>query len=122
MANFVGYSDVETKIKSKENTKYRIGFISKSFISVLILKAIEESKISLLTKINLYFPKIKNAEKIALSNLMNHRSGIHNFTDDESYLTWLTPKKSEKDLVTIIKNGGSDFEPDSKAAYSLHLL
>lgn len=116
--NFVGYSDVETKTKPNENTKYRIGSISKSFTSVLIMKAIEENKISLTTKINHYFPEIKNAEKITISNLLNHRSGIHNFTDDESYLTWLTQKKSEKDLVTIIKNGGSDFEPDSKAEYS----
>ncbi len=116
--NFVGYSDVETKTKPNENTKYKIGSISKSFTSVLIMKAIEENKISLTTKINLYFPEIKNAEKITISNLLNHRSGIHNFTDDESYLTWLTQKKSEKDLVTIIKNGGSDFEPDSKGEYS----
>lgn len=116
--NFVGYNDVETKTEPNENTKYRIGSISKSFTSVLIMKAIEENKISLTTKIKHYFPEIKNAEKITISNLLNHRSGIHNFTDDESYLTWLTQKKSEKDLVTIIKNGGSDFEPDSKGEYS----
>lgn len=114
----VGYSDVETKAKPNETTKYRIGSISKSFTSALILKAMEENKLSLDTKIDQYFPSIKNANKISISNLLNHRSGIHNFTSTEDYLKWNTQKKSEKELLEIIEKGGSDFEPDSKADYS----
>ncbi|KIA89856.1 serine hydrolase domain-containing protein [Kaistella jeonii] len=114
----IGYSDVETKAKPNETTKYRIGSISKSFTSALILKAMEENKLSLDTKIDKYFPSIKNANKISISNLLNHRSGIHNFTNSEDYLKWNTQKKSEKELLEIIEKGGSDFAPDSKADYS----
>lgn len=114
----IGYSDIETKTKSEENTKYRIGSISKSFTSVLILKSVEEKKLNLETTIDKYFPTIKNASKISISNLLNHRSGIHNFTNDATYLSWNTAKKSEKEMLQIIENGGSDFEPNSKAEYS----
>ena len=38
----VGFSDVENKIKADNNSKYRIGSISKTFTSVLVLKAVEE--------------------------------------------------------------------------------
>ena len=114
----IGFADVETKIKPNETTKYRIGSISKTFTSALILKAVEENKLSLETKLSTYFPVIKNADQISISNLLNHRSGIHSFTDNENYLSWNTQKKSEKELLEIIEKGGSDFEPDSKANYS----
>lgn len=114
----VGYADVANKIKPNDNTKYKIGSISKTFTTVLVFKAIEENKLKLTDKIDLYFPTIQNAQKISISNLLNHRSGIHNFTSIEDYLKWNTEKKSEKELIEIIKNGGSDFEPDTKAEYS----
>ena len=114
----IGYSDFATKTRPTETTKYRIGSISKTFTSALVLKAAEENKLSLDTKISKFFPNIKNADKISIANLLNHRSGIHSFTDNENYLSWNTQKKSEKELLKIIEDGGSDFEPDSKADYS----
>lgn len=114
----VGFSDVENQTKADKNSKYRIGSISKTFTSVLVLKAFEKKKIDLNQTINKYFPTIKNAEKITVKQLLNHRSGIHNFTNDEDYLTWNTQPKTEKEMVEIITKAGSDFEPDSKAEYS----
>jgi len=114
----VGFADVETGMKANENTKYRIGSISKTFTSVLVFKAVEEKKLALNQTIDKYFPTIKNADKITVKHLLSHRSGIHNFTDDDGYLTWNTQPKTEKEMIQIITKGGSDFEPDAKAAYS----
>jgi len=114
----IGFSDVETQAKPNENTKYRIGSITKTFTTVLVFKAIEEKKLKLTDKIDAYFPTIKNAQKITIENLLHHRSGIHSFTDNEDYLIWNTQAKTEKELTEIIVKGGSDFEPDSKAQYS----
>jgi CubicO group peptidase (beta-lactamase class C family) len=114
----IGFSDIENNTKATENSKYRIGSISKTFTSVLILKAVEEKKLELNQTIDKYFPTIKNAEKITVKLLLSHRSGIHNFTDDADYLTWNTQPKTEKEMVEIIAKGGSDFQPDSKAEYS----
>lgn len=114
----VGFSDLENKVKASDESKYRIGSISKSFTAVLILKAVEENKLALDQTIDKWFPAIKNAEKISVKHLLNHRSGINNFTNDKDYLTWNTQSKTEKELVEIIANGGSDFQPDSKAEYS----
>lgn len=113
-----GFSDVESKAKADENTKYRIGSISKTFTSALVFKAVEEGKLKLETTLDKYYPDIKNSKKIRISDLLNHRSGIHNFTDDEEYLNWNTVVKSEKEMLEIIVKGGSDFEPDSKGEYS----
>jgi CubicO group peptidase (beta-lactamase class C family) len=78
----------------------------------------EEGKVELDQKIDKFFPEIENASDITISQLMNHRSGIHSFTSNPDYLEWNTQNKSRKGLYDIIREGGSDFEPDSKADYS----
>lgn len=114
----VGFADVENKIKATKDSKYRIGSISKSFTTVLVLKAAEEKKLDLNQTIDKWFPTIKNANKITVKQLLSHRSGIHNFTNDDDYMTWNTQPKTEKEMLEIIAKGSSDFEPDSKAEYS----
>jgi len=114
----IGKDDVETNKHSTIATKYRIGSISKMFTSCLIFKAIEENKLNLNQTIDIYFPTIENAKKITIGNLLNHRSGIHNFTNNEDYLKYNTQPKSEKEMVEIISKGKSEFEPDSKGDYS----
>ena len=114
----VGKADVETNIKASYLTKYRIGSISKMFTSVLIFKAIEEKKLSLNQTLANYYPTIENASKITIGNLLNHRSGIHNFTNDAEYLQYNTTAKSESQMVAIMAEAKSDFEPNSKANYS----
>jgi D-alanyl-D-alanine carboxypeptidase len=114
----IGFADVENKLKATENTKYKIGSISKTFTTVLILKAVEQKKIDLNQTIDKWFPEIKNSKRIKVNYLLNHRSGIHNFTSDKDYLTWNTQPKSEKEMIEIIVKGGSDFKPDKKAEYS----
>ncbi len=114
----IGFSDVESEKKANSNSKYRIGSVSKTFTAVLVLKAVEENKLKLNQTIDKFFPTIKNSSKITIENLLNHRSGIHDFTEDKSYLSWLTQPKSETEMVKIITEAGSDFEPNSKASYS----
>lgn len=114
----IGYSDIESKKKADPKTKYRIGSISKTFTAVLIFKAIEENKISLNETIEKYFPNIKNANKITVANLLQHRSGIHNFTKDEKLFKYRTQFKSSNDLLSIISNYESDFEPNTQGEYS----
>ncbi|HPR32800.1 MAG TPA: serine hydrolase domain-containing protein [Prolixibacteraceae bacterium] len=114
----IGFADVENNVSASENSKYRIGSISKSFTTVLILKALEENRLDLNQTIDKWFPEIENAKRISVKHLLSHRSGIHNFTDDEDYLTWNTQPKTEKEMVEMIAKGGSDFNPDSKAGYS----
>lgn len=114
----VGFANVENQIKSNENTKYRIGSISKMFTAVMVFKGVETGKIDLKQKIDKFFPSLPNSDKISVENLLYHRSGIHNFTSDAEYLTYNTSAKSEKEMLEIITKGGSDFEPDTKSEYS----
>ncbi|MFD2598461.1 serine hydrolase domain-containing protein [Sphingobacterium corticis] len=117
-ARSVGYADVESSLRGEELTKYRIGSISKTFTAVLIMKAVEQGKVELDQTISSFFPTITNADSITIRQLLSHRSGIHSFTDDPSYPSWLSKPKSESELIKIIEDGGSDFKPNSKFSYS----
>lgn len=117
-SNAIGKADFEPGKKLEVDTKYRIGSISKMFTAVLVIKAVEAKRLSLDQTIDQYFPDIENAQKITIDNLLNHHSGIHNFTNDPEYLNYNTLPKTDEELLDIIKKGKSDFEPGSKGEYS----
>ncbi|MFB6453986.1 serine hydrolase domain-containing protein [Chitinophaga sp. Hz27] len=117
-ARAIGYSDIATGKKADTNTKYRIGSISKMFTASLMMRAVEEKKITLTQTLDKYFPQVENASKITIREMLTHRSGIHNFTNDSSYLTYYSQPKTEKEMLAIIAATKSDFEPDTKAEYS----
>ena len=113
----IGFSNIELETKANNNTTYKIGSISKSFTATMIFQAVEKGKLKLSTTLDKYFPSVKNAESITIDHLLYHRSGIYNFTDN-NYASWSTKKKTQKELLEIINNGGSQFTPGSKAQYS----
>jgi len=116
----IGYSfisDVEKK-PAYETTKYRIGSITKMFTAAMILQLSEEGKISLDATLDKYFPTLPNASKITIRNLLNHRSGLHNFTDEPEYLKYMTSPKTQDEMLTIISKYPVDFQPNEKYSYS----
>jgi CubicO group peptidase (beta-lactamase class C family) len=114
----VGFADAERGIKTNENTKFRIASISKTFTAVLVLKAVEENRLTLCQTIDKWFPEIGNADKITIEHLLRHQSGLHNFLSAE----WLISgrhfqSKTEQEMIKIIKKGGNDFEPNERTVY-----
>ena len=116
--NTVGFSDYRTKKKAGAETKYRIGSVSKTFTATLIFKAIEENKLKLNQTLEPYFPKVKNANKITIAHLLQHRSGIQSFTKDKWFFDNRTKHISSTEMVSKISNYDSEFEPNSKGEYS----
>ena len=114
----VGYLDFEMNKKINSRSKFRIGSISKTFTSVLILKAEEDGKLNLDDTIESYFPDIPNSNKITVENLLSHRSGIFNFTDSSDYTDYMLEPKSRAELIDIISNFDSSFKPGRRSSYS----
>lgn len=113
----LGFSNINLRTKSDDQTMYRIGSISKTITASLILKAVQEGKIDFSDNIKTFFPSIEHADQITIRDLLNHHSGIHNFTGG-NFLSWNTQPKNRHDLIDSIAKGGSDFKPGTKAIYS----
>jgi D-alanyl-D-alanine carboxypeptidase len=116
----VGYAVVNgaTKTPATLKTKYRIGSISKMFTGVMVFQLIEEGKLTLDTKLDKYYPQIPNAGKITIGNMLNHHSGLHNFTNDSTYLTYMAQPQTHEQMLARITAMKPDFEPGTKSDYS----
>jgi len=115
----IGYSLIsdDKKVAADINTKYRIGSATKMFTAVMIFQLIEEGKIKLDDKLKMYFPDLPNADKITIQNMLYHRSGLHDYTHDTNFPDWMNKPKSHEELLKIIKEKGSDFEPGTDVDY-----
>ena len=97
----VGYSQINGDVKTPSTikTKYRIGSITKMFTVCMIFQLIEEGRLSLTTTLSIYFPKIANANKITVSEMLDHRSGLHDFSNDSIYTTYMTRQQTEPQML-----------------------
>jgi D-alanyl-D-alanine carboxypeptidase len=116
----IGYSSIDgaNKTAATISTRYRIGSITKVFTGVMTFQLIEEGKLKLSTPISDFFPGLLNGNKITIENLLNHSSGLHNFTNDSSYLAMLDKKITKAEMLVKMKAMPMDFEPGSKHEYS----
>ena len=57
-AKTYGYADVEANKLLNNDTKLKIGSITKTFTATLIMQLIDEKKLSLETKLSKFYPKI----------------------------------------------------------------
>jgi len=108
----------DMKTPSDANTRYRIGSITKTFTAVLVMQLIEEGLLSEETTLATYYPDIPNAEKITIKHLLQHRSGLFNFTNSPEFPTYMVQGKSRDEMITMLEKSAIDFEPGSAFKYS----
>jgi len=116
----LGYSHIAVHEKKSEtiDTRYRIGSISKMFTAVIIFQLIDEKKLSLEVTLSKFFPGIPGADSITIGNMLNHHSGLYNFTNDSEYAAYHTSPKTEDEMVKIFESHKPEFNPGEKGAYS----
>jgi CubicO group peptidase (beta-lactamase class C family) len=115
-----GYAlmDSGRMIKADANTAYRLGSITKMFTSVMAFQLMDEKKLSLNDTLSKFFPDLPNANRIAIRELMYHRSGLANFTSNDNFDDWKDKPHTHEQLLNFIKQQKPDFEPNAKADYN----
>ena len=99
-------------------SRFRIGSVSKMFTATMILQLVEEGKLKLTDTLDGYFPRVPNATKITIEQMLAHRSGISDLTEDPEFRNWKVEPKSRDDVVARISGRAPEFEPDAKFGYS----
>jgi D-alanyl-D-alanine carboxypeptidase len=99
-------------------TAYRIGSITKVFTAVLTYQLIDAHRLALTDRLSRYFPDLPNADKITIAELLGHRSGLANFTNNTDFDTWKDQPKTHAELLAMISKQKPDFEPEAKADYN----
>lgn len=115
-----GWKDRENKIPADPNSLFKIASISKLYTAVAITKMVKEKRLSLDETLADYFPKltdrIENAENITLKMMVQHRSGIPNFTDNPAF--WENEQENNKNALDFALDLPASFKPDKGYEYS----
>lgn len=80
--NTVGMADFETKCPFTTNTTMELASLSKQFTAIAIMKMLENKLIDLESKISKYIPNYSYANEITIRQLLNHSSGIPDYTGE----------------------------------------
>ena len=83
--NSTGYKDRKNETLIDEETRFRIGSISKIFTAVMIMQLVEENKLDLESSLSEFIPRVKLSDQITIEQLLSHKSGIFNYTELKDY-------------------------------------
>ena len=115
-----GWKDRENKIPADPKSLFKIASISKLYTSVAATKLVNEKRLSFDKTLADYLPelrsRIENAEEITLRMMIQHRSGIPNFTDNPVY--WENEQKNGDHALDFALDLPAQFEPDEDYDYS----
>lgn len=115
-----GWHDRKNKIPANPKALFKIASISKLYVAVAITKLVNDNRLSLDNTLADYFPelvgRIENAEKITLRMMVQHQSGIPNYTNTHNY--WVAPKENNKEKLELVLDLPASFEPGEDYEYS----
>jgi D-alanyl-D-alanine carboxypeptidase len=122
-----GFSRMESKTPMTINHLQYLQSVSKTYMAVAALKLYENGKLELDVPITKYLPPkyhrlIKNADQITVRMLMNHTSGIAEYSSDPEYTATviLHPVKvlRMEAVIECLANEEPQFAPGSRYQYT----
>lgn len=116
-----GYQNYQTKVKNTATTPYMIGSLSKAITAQLIAILAQNKKLALTDRLGTYYPKLPGANKVMLTELLNHRSGL-----DTSYFSlhkyYTSYQNYLADLVCQAKIDPQNINTWHYSSYNYNLL
>ena len=114
-----GLADREWNIPNTVDTKFRIGSLTKQFTATCILQLQEQGKLAVTDKLSKYIPDYPKGDSITIQMLLNHTSGIKNYTDVPEFWNGIALMRTTPDsMISIFKNKPLDFSPGTDWKYS----
>ncbi len=111
-ASGYGFANLELQVPATKDTVYEIGSISKQFASEALMLLVEDGKINLDDPINKYLPS--NApetwRKITVRNLLNHASGLKDWTEIKEFS--YRREYTAEEFIDLVKSASLLFEPN----------
>jgi D-alanyl-D-alanine carboxypeptidase len=118
-----GHADLRKKTLLTPAMSFRVGSITKSFVAAVVLQLVGEGKLTLADTLQRWLPNVvPNASQITVRELLNHTSGIPNYTAEVTFGTALASQPSRiwtpQELVSFIDGRPPLFAPGAVWYYS----
>lgn len=118
----VGEADVQNGQPMESEDKFRIGSITKTFTTTLVLQLVDDGLLSLDDCLDEYVTGVPNGDKITVRQLCNNTSGLFEYGDDENVVKTLASDPQKKwvprELVDIAASHQPYFQPGEGWHYS----
>jgi D-alanyl-D-alanine carboxypeptidase len=115
-----GWHDRKNQIPADPKALFKIASVSKLYVAVAVAKLVNDKQLSLDKTVAEYLPalvgRIENADKITLRMMVQHRSGIPDFSRTAGY--WVNPPKANSENLELVLDKPADFEPGASYSYS----
>ncbi|MFK7921243.1 MAG: serine hydrolase domain-containing protein [Bacteroidia bacterium] len=116
-----GWKNRENKVPADSHALFKIASISKLYIAVAATKLVAKQSLSLEQTLAELIPelvgRIEHADKITLRMMLQHRSGIPNFTDHSDF-PWSDLPNENSEALKFVLDEPADFKPDKRYKYS----
>ena len=116
--NSTGFKDRKNETPIDEQTRFRIGSISKIFTAVMIMQLIEQNKLSLESRLSEFIPRVKLSDQITIEQLLSHKSGIFNYTELKDFYNFHQDSLTLDEIVDKFNAKRRKFKPGKKYQYS----
>lgn len=114
-----GFADLENRIPVTADTVFPIGSVSKSFTGLAVMQLVEQGKLSLDAPLSQYLPDYRGpARTVALRHLLNHTSGIANYTSLDSFPPDPQLQQTHAQVVAYFAELPLLFKPGTRMNYS----
>jgi len=113
-----GYADREWKFPCTIETKFEIGSLTKQFTAAAVLQLVEQGKLNLYDKLSTYFPGYPKGDSVTLHMLLNHTSGIADYTGLPLFYSLRTLPLKQDSVIGLFKNQPYTFSPGTNWRYS----
>ena len=111
-----GLGDLATKRPARAGDRFRIGSVTKSFVATVALQLVGEDKLGLDDHLERWLPGlVPNGDDITVRQLLNHTSGLYDYTDD---LPEPPRPFQPRELVAIATGHRPLFAPGNRFSYS----
>jgi D-alanyl-D-alanine carboxypeptidase len=77
-----GTGNITTGKPFPRNGSFRAGSVTKSFVATVVLQLVAEGKVKLDVPVERYLPGLLPDRRITVRQLLQHTSGLYNYTDD----------------------------------------
>ena len=114
-----GWHNRESRIPAKPHALFKIASISKLYDAVAVTKLVSDGRLSLDNTVADYLPelvgRIEYADEITLRLMIQHRSGMPNFTDAPNF--WENPTETYEESLALILDKPANFQPGEDYEY-----
>lgn len=113
-----GQLDYELNVAHSRHSRFHIASLSKTFTAAAVLLLERDGKLALSDRLSKYVPEYPDAEKMTLTQLLEHSSGLPDYYSFPEYPEIRRSPVTLERLISIVKTKPLDFAPGTQNRYS----